>query len=327
VCTFAAAQALDTLPRRAGDLIWPYERARIIVVTLPLPRTRRRSRSLVAGGIIAVGVLVLAAGITWALVAASRPTASLGTAPWPTTGTAALAVGDAEAGSPGSDEPRPIASIAKLVTALVVLDAAPLSADSDGPVYVLDADDMALAEQSRQRGDSFTPAAVGDLASERELLEQSLVASSNNAAVTLARRVFGTEGAYVDAARAWLDAHGLSGIRIADATGLGDGNLASASDLLDLGRIALADPVVAGISALPAAVSPDGTATRATNPLLGQSGIVGLKTGHTDAAGYAMLFATGGDRPIIGVVLGEPSATQRTTDVTRLVAYARTASR
>ncbi|MFT4135937.1 D-alanyl-D-alanine carboxypeptidase family protein [Microbacterium sp.] len=284
----------------------------------PTPHRRRTVITLVACG-LALAVV----GVVW-MLSNQASHSRLSEPAWPTTGTSALSIGTTTVGSPGSDEARPIASLTKLVTALVALDAAPLEPDQSGPSFLLtDADaGYALAEQARDG--SSVAVLPGQVLTERQFLEYVLVASSNNHATSLVTHLFGDEQAYLAAARRWLDEHRLSHIQIADASGMSPDNRASARDLITLGRLAAATPAIAELAARPMTISPIGEPLPNTNDLLGTLGITGLKTGHTTEAGYTALFtAPVGGEQLIGVVLGAPSDTQRTTDVTRLIAHVR----
>ena len=279
----------------------------------PRPRRARRRTLIVIGA-----VLALAAVATTVVVVAQKTPREF---TWPSTGVAALSVGDTVSTSPGADQQRPMASLAKLVTALVALDRVPLEAGSAGPVFPLTDDDAAIAAEEGSQGGQTTPAAAGDVTSMRQLLAETLVASSNNAARSLVRHVFGDDGAYVFAARRWLDAHGLPDVEIADATGLSPMTRGSARDLLAIARLADASPIIRELSASRTITLSDGREFPSTNELLGTLGVDGLKTGHTDAAGYTIAFsADRGARRVVGVLLGSSSEAQRGTDVTRLLA-------
>lgn len=290
-------------------------RTRITSSSPPRPRT---VIALVIGGLALVVV-----GAVW-MLSGQASHSGLSEPAWPTTGTAAISIGTTTLGAPASDEQRPIASITKLVTALVALDAAPLAPGEQGPSFQMTDADAGYAQAELTRDGSSAPVITGQALTERQLLEYVLVASSNNHATSLVAHLFGGEQAYLAAARRWLDEHELPHVQIADASGMSPDNRASARDLTALGRLAAASPVIAELTALPATISATGERIPNTNDLLGTLGITGLKTGHTDEAGYAALFTTTiGNEQLVGVVLGSPSATQRTTDVTRLVAQVR----
>ena len=88
---------------------------------------------------------------------------------------------------------------------------------------------------------------VGEVYTQRELLDLTLIESANNYSSTLAKWAFGSEDAFVAKAREWVAAHDLPSITIVDSTGLGAGNVGTATDVIELGRLALADPLIAAI--------------------------------------------------------------------------------
>jgi D-alanyl-D-alanine carboxypeptidase (penicillin-binding protein 5/6) len=115
--------------------------------------------------------------------------------------------------------------------------------------------------------------------------------------------------AYLEAARAWVAAHSLPSVIITDATGLDPGNVATASDLVELGRLALTDPVVRTIVGTTSVALHDVGVLENTNKLLGLSGVVGIKTGTLDDFGANLLFAAdyligSSSVTVVGVVLG-----------------------
>ncbi|MDI2098163.1 D-alanyl-D-alanine carboxypeptidase family protein [Ruicaihuangia caeni] len=213
--------------------------------------------------------------------------------------------------SAGSAEALPIASIAKVVTALVVLDAHPLEAGEPGPVIATTAADLDHYHKQLAWNGSVRPVAPGLAFTQHELLELLLVVSANNYAETLVTWAFGSEAAYVDAAGAWLSANGLTGITIVDCTGLDPANRASAAHLLPLAELAMQHPVIAEIVGIAQGGMHDIGPYENTNPVLGDPGVIGVKTGTLMDFGHNLLFAA--DIPVgehsvrvHGVVLGAP---------------------
>lgn len=212
----------------------------------------------------------------------------------------------------GATTPLPIASISKVVSALVVLDAHPLALGESGPDVTMSAIDEAFyAEQIAQDG-IVAPVRAGIVVSQRNMLNMSLMASANNYAQSLAAWAFGSEAAYVEAARSWLDRHGLTSTTIGDATGIMPTNTSTVPDLIEIARLALAHPVIAEVVATAAVDVPEIGTILTRNRLLGIDGVDGIKTGTLDEAGSCLLFSAdhmiGGETvTIIGVVLGGPS--------------------
>jgi D-alanyl-D-alanine carboxypeptidase (penicillin-binding protein 5/6) len=211
----------------------------------------------------------------------------------------------------GSTGPLPIASITKVVTALVVLSVKPLAGTDAGPNLTFGpADDQFYADQVAQNG-VVEPVSDGETMPQRTVMTVMLMASANNYADSLANWAFGSKDAYVAAARTWLDKHGLTTTTIVDPTGIQPSNTSTITDLVELARLAVADPVISQIVATTTVDVPGiGTVTN-RNELLGIDGVNGIKTGTLDESGACLLFSatvTVGGTPItlIGAVLGGP---------------------
>jgi len=209
----------------------------------------------------------------------------------------------------GSTAPLPMASITKLITALVVLHAKPIEAGAEGPKVTMTSADVALYHHYLSLDGQVVTVKSGVVFTEHELLQLALIHSANNYAATLALWAFGSTDAYLTAARSWLAAQKLNSISITDPTGLELTDVGSTADLLQLGKLALADPVLAPIVSTKSVTMHDvGTLTN-TNTLLGSDGIEGIKTGTLNDAGSNLLFASrhkvgSATVVIIGVVLG-----------------------
>lgn len=228
--------------------------------------------------------------------------------------------------SSGGDDARPIASIAKLITALVVLDAHPLDGPGDpGPTIAFTEADTDLYDQFYVQGAVIAKMPDGLRLSLHDSLATMLLPSAANYAVANARWTFGSESAYVQAARSWLSANGLNDTRIVDATGIDDRNTSTPSDLVALGRIAAANPVIASIVRTPSiSVEGAGYVTN-TNDLLGTLGITGMKTGNLGDGTFNLLFTStldvgiGAPLNITGVRLGGATHDSTDSDVARLL--------
>jgi D-alanyl-D-alanine carboxypeptidase (penicillin-binding protein 5/6) len=205
----------------------------------------------------------------------------------------------------------PIASIAKVITALVVLERHPVAAGEGGPeIAYTDADVDIYWDMVGQNG-SVAPVAGGSTLTLRESLEAMLLPSGNNYAISIANWAFGSEGALVERANAWLAEHGLAATHVVDASGLSLDNVSTAGDLVRLGELALTDPVLAEIVATPAVEIPELGQLKNSNKLLGTHGVDGIKTGTTDDTANLLFSA---DVPvgsssvtIVGALLGGAS--------------------
>ena len=213
--------------------------------------------------------------------------------------------------SGGSVDALPIASISKVITALVILEAKPLAVGESGPDIVFgDADVQFYDAQVAQNG-STAPVYSGQVLTQRNAMNVMLVTSANNYAESLASWAFGSQQAFVQAATGWLERAGLASTAIVEPTGVSPSNVSTSGDLVELGRIALADPVVAEIVATSSIDIPELGTIENTNSLLGITGVDGIKTGTLDEAGSCLLFSQDylvGDTTVtlVGVVLGGP---------------------
>lgn len=226
----------------------------------------------------------------------------------------------------GDGTPRPIASISKVVTALVILDRMPI-VEGDGPLRELTAQDEQYYYDALAEGESRVYAEAGSVISERDALEAMLISSSGNHARTLVDWAFGSLDAFPAAAAEWLAANGLSSTTILEPTGVDPRNTSTIPDLIRLGELALANPVTAGIVAQPSADIPDVGQIGSSNDLLGVDGIDGIKTGTLDEAGACLLFsadAVVGGRTVtlVGAVLGGPDHATVDESVRALLASA-----
>lgn len=288
---------------------------------IPLDRRRvyRRRRITVLAGlalVLAVGVylpvtLFAPVGAVSARIAAPELPAAAPVAPaWPTFGAGAVgAVGwDGVLASYGTAESVPIASITKVITALVVLDAKPIDGDAPGPMITMGAADLGYYSAALRDNAKVMAVRSGLEFSERELLELSLIESAANYTMSLAAWAYGSLDAYVAAANAWLAAQGLSGTVVSDTTGLDPGSRSTTSDLIALGKLALAHPVVAAVVGTETTQLHDIGELDNLNALVGHGGVTGIKTGTLPEAGACLLFslnATVGDETvtIVGAVL------------------------
>ncbi|WP_080045898.1 D-alanyl-D-alanine carboxypeptidase family protein [[Actinomadura] parvosata] len=256
--------------------------------------------------------------------------------PWPAAGQAAVAIAG-QAGSlrtHGGQRPVPIASLAKVMTALVILRDHPLSGTAQGPSIRVD---RQAAVESANRDESTVPIRQGQSFTQRQLLELMLIPSGNNAARLLARWDAGSERAFVARMNATAAELGMQDTVYTGASGYEDTTVSTAADQLRLAEQAMKNPVLRDIVATPRVTVPGvpGTIVN-TNKLLAFPGVVGLKTGTSSAAGAALLWAArpaSGDRDrlILGVVLrqgddGDPLAERKAAAFAasrRLIAAAR----
>jgi D-alanyl-D-alanine carboxypeptidase (penicillin-binding protein 5/6) len=213
--------------------------------------------------------------------------------------------------SAGSTDALPIASITKIVTALVVLDAKPLAAGDPGPTITFGPVDEQFYSAQVADGGSVASVYSGQRISQLDAMRVMLMASANNYAESLATWAYGSETAYLDAAKGWLAEQKLTRTTIVDPSGVNPGNTSTVADLIELARDVQNNPVVAGIVGTSSIEIPELGVIENRNALLGVDGIDGIKTGTLDEAGSCLLFsqdhAIGSQTvTIVGVVLGGP---------------------
>lgn len=241
----------------------------------------------------------------------ATPASTAATLDWPSGTSSAVGAADVPGilASNGTTEPRPIASISKVITSLVVLDEKPLKPGSSGPDITFDATDAALYDSYRAKLGTVKPVHAGLVLSQLQLMQVVLVSSANNYADSLSRWAFGSRAAFLAATKAWLAAHSLTGTTLLEPTGMNPGNTSTASDLVSIGKLVLANPVLAAIVSTKSVTVPEVGVLTNTNKLLGIDGIDGIKTGTLREAGACLLFAATvpvGSRSVtvVGAVLG-----------------------
>lgn len=228
----------------------------------------------------------------------------------------------------GTAEALPLASAAKIVTALVVLDTKPLDVGAAGPaVAITTADYQGYIDYGNAHARTVV-VFPGENWTERELLQAMILGSSNNHADTLARWAYGSVDAYLEAANAWLAKNGLTATHLTDATGLHDASVGTATDLARLAGIAATNPVIAELLAKPASALVGQRGVDNTTAYLPDEGITGISRSYTDAAGVCFLFTaqvvTGGSTfTFAGAFIGEPDYDTLKADLTALMASAR----
>lgn len=209
---------------------------------------------------------------------------------------------------------RPIASITKVMTALIFMDQAGHPA--------LDADVVVSRRDVRRASTTYLRG--GERITLYNLLHLALVASDNAAARALARvSAWGTEG-FVEQMNAKARELGLRGTTFTDPSGLDIGNVSTAYDISRLIAHATKRPVISTIMRKPSIrmqTSRRGLTVRNTNKLLlGRLLVHGGKTGYIDASGYclAVVVKLPDTDPLSVVVLGAGSNSRRFREVRRL---------
>lgn len=262
-------------------------------------------------------LLLAVAGLLAAAATAAAPASPAETPVPPAVDAAAyLVVGDLdgrELAVRDPDERRPIASITKLMTALVTLENASLD------------DVVTVAPAAAGVGESSIFLRAGERMTVRDLVLATLVPSANDAATALALHVGkGSLERFVTLMNARARDLGMDETSFRNPHGLDQaGHLSTARDVVRLLRAALAVPFIRRSATLETATIGGGRVVESTDNLLGDvPGIVGAKTGHTDGAGWsqvAMVRRAGVQ--VVVALLGAPDEATRDAGLARLLEW------
>ena len=294
--------------------------------------TRRiRIRRISVAGLLVV-ITAIAAALSYQLLAPSSSTpgsttdvrrsahrgalGKVSSAVWPAYGQAAfIETGRPQVQAGPNQHAAAIASVAKVMTAYLVLRDHPLRAGEDGPTITLTDADVADTDRRRGQHESFVSIAAGEQLTEREALQALLLPSANNIAAVLARWDAGSTDRFVARMNATARSLGMTHTRYTDPSGYDDATVSTAADQVRIVDRAMRLPAFASIVATPSAMLPVAGPVHNTNTLLGHNGFVGVKTGSDDAAGGCFAFRAirwidGKRTTITGVVLGQPGDDQ-----------------
>lgn len=230
---------------------------------------------------------------------------------WPREGQAAVAIeGLGTFVGPGESTPVPIASVAKVMTAYLVLRDHPIEPGEEGFTMQITPADVEDFRQRLESNQSVVPVEAGEVLSERQALEALLLPSANNIAVLLAVHVAGSVEAFAAEMNDAAAELGMTDTHYTDPSGMEETTVSTAADQLRLGRSAMSDPTFAEIVAMPSTVLPVAGEVANFNELVGHDGFVGIKTGSHAAAGGCLLFARrvqidGRTVTVLGAVLGQ----------------------
>ncbi|HWV48761.1 MAG TPA: D-alanyl-D-alanine carboxypeptidase, partial [Microbacterium sp.] len=275
------------------------------------------------GTLVALGVAYVGTTLLWPLhelpptIEASTVTpagAEAAAITWPAVGSAGVSVEGVSTAS-STTETAPIASVTKVVSSLMVLEALPLQPGEQGPEYAFDDGDSSEFWTYLRDDQSALDVPVGGVLTEYQMLQGILLGSANNYIDRLAEEIWGSDREFADAAEAWLSARGLSDIEIVTPAGRNENNVASPASLTALASIAMANPVFAEIVGTASVDLPGAGIVTNSNGLLAEPGFVGVKTGSLDGD-YNLLSAkdvTVGDASvrIYAAVLGQESDDDR----------------
>ncbi|WP_425582302.1 D-alanyl-D-alanine carboxypeptidase family protein, partial [Streptomyces synnematoformans] len=238
--------------------------------------------------------------------------------PWPDEGQASMDVaGLGTLGSYGKQKPVPIGSVAKVMTAYIILRDHPMKPGGDGASIPVD--DTAVEEAAlSSEGETTVELDPDSELSQKEALQALLIASANNVARLLARwHSDGDMQAFVDEMNKTARELGMDGTTYTDPSGLKDSTVSTAEDQVLLGKVVMKDPLFKQIVAMPVYTDSRGDDHDNSNKMVPVHGI-GIKVGSTTKAGGNFLFATekeaaGEEQLIVGAVLGQYAVPQLPT--------------
>ena len=215
------------------------------------------------------------------------------------------------------DTPVPPASLTKLMTAYVVFNAI-----KDKQIR-LD-EEVTISEKAWRTPGSRMFIEVGKRVSVQELLLGMIVQSGNDASVALAEYVAGSESVFVELMNQYASSIGMYSSHFVNATGLpDDDHYATARDLSTLARAIIEEfPNYYRWYSVKEFTFNDIKQPNRNNLLWRDDSVDGMKTGHTDSAGYCLVAsAKRGDMRLISVVLGTSSVKARTNGSQALINY------
>jgi D-alanyl-D-alanine carboxypeptidase (penicillin-binding protein 5/6) len=271
--------------------------------------------ALVVCLLVALGTFQIARGVPAPTVTITQPaTTTLGqpiALPMPATGASIVAVeGLGTLAEGGSQAPRPMASVTKVMTAYLILKERPLTPGAAGPTITITARDQARYFEFILQDATALPVVAGQQLTQYQLLQGLLIPSANNFAEIMAVWNAGSVPAFLAKMNAEAQALGMRSTTYADPSGLSASSVTTPADQLVLVQLAMKDAVFREIVGMRQATIPGvGTVTN-VNMLLGQEGVIGVKTGFTEEAGGNLAFAAqrqagGRQVNVYGVVLGQ----------------------
>ena len=213
-----------------------------------------------------------------------------------------------------ADERHAIASITKLMTAIVTLERT-----RPNELVTVGAGAPAI-------GESSIDLRAGERLTVRDLLAAALIQSANDASFALAAHA-GPGGlpGFIRLMNEEVRELGLAGTRFARPDGLDTpGHYSTARDVLALARAAMRRPLIRSLVRRDGGRIAGGRELFAWNDLLGEyQGLIGVKTGHTEDAGWCQVAAARRDGTVVyAVILGSPSRSQRNEDLAELLDWA-----
>lgn len=234
--------------------------------------------------------------------------------PWPSEGQGWMDVnGIGTMGSFGKQTPVAIGSVAKAMTAYIVLKDHPLKAGAEGEKITVDATAEKEGGYDKDGESTLNTVKAGDVLTEKQALSAIMIPSANNIARLLARWDAGSEAAFIKKMNDTAKSLGMTNTTYTDASGLKETTVSTAEDQVKLGNQLVKIQALMDITKLPSWVDPSGKKWTNYNRLVPYNNSLGIKTGTTTAAGGNLLFAAtkevGGETAVVvGAILGQHTA-------------------
>ncbi|MGE0059936.1 MAG: D-alanyl-D-alanine carboxypeptidase family protein [Dehalococcoidia bacterium] len=248
--------------------------------------------------------------------------------PLPAKGSAAVAIaGVGQMGAVRDERSQPIASLAKVMTAYVILKDHPLTPGEKGPDIQVQASDVELYRAQERNGESVIAVKEGQTFTQAELMQGLLIPSGNNFAFMLAAWNSGSDEAFVERMNQEAAALGMTKTHYAEPSGVSAETRSTAPDQARLAEAAMANPVIADIVVKKQAILPNVGVLFNVNSELERMSLAGIKTGWTEDAGGCFMFAAdrvvdGAPVRIYGAVLGQDTLADAFNSSNALIATA-----
>jgi D-alanyl-D-alanine carboxypeptidase len=271
--------------------------------------------------------LVLLLAVVFAIVQAVRPLpapeltltadesytfeGSRASLPWPSEGQGWMDVnGIGTMGNFGKQTPVAIGSVAKAMTAYIVLKDHPLKSGAEGPKIPVDATAEKEGGYNKDGESTLNTVKKGDTLTLRQAIAAIMIPSANNVARLLARWDADTEAAFIKKMNDAAKDLGMKNTTYTDASGLKETTVSTAEDQVLLGNELVKMPALMEITSMGQWIDPSGQKWYNYNYLVPYNGAIGIKTGTTTAAGGNLLFAArkevGGETvTLVGAILGQ----------------------
>ncbi|HLX89593.1 MAG TPA: hypothetical protein VKR22_14205, partial [Acidimicrobiales bacterium] len=191
----------------------------------------------------------------------------------------------------GPENPVPIASLTKIMTAYQVLKDHPIAPASTGPSVVMSAADAADSAADARTNATSIPVVAGQSWTERQLLDGLIVHSANDFANALARWDAGSVPAFVAKMNVEAATLGMRATHYVDPSGIDDTGTSTPMDQLRLAGVAMAIPAFAAVASQPAIIVRGQGVLANYVPAVGVDGVVGVKSGFTQAAMGCVVLA------------------------------------